>query len=70
MDANMAEPSSWRWRSCGYIGGGRKFWSGGIHADIFISQIIFKKSSKLKWTHPLTKLNTNKSCYVNNIWLW
>jgi hypothetical protein len=25
--------------------------------------------SKLKWTHPLTKLNTNKSCYVDNIWL-
>jgi hypothetical protein len=25
-----------------------------MHADIFNSQIIFKKSSKLKWTHPLT----------------
>jgi hypothetical protein len=25
---------------------------------------------KLKWTHPLTNLNTNKSCYVKNIWLW
>ncbi len=46
------------------------FWSGGMHANIFNSQIIFKKSSKLKWTHPLTKLNTNKSCYVDNIWLW
>jgi hypothetical protein len=23
-----------------------------------------KKNSKLNWTHPLTKLNTNKSCYV------
>jgi hypothetical protein len=24
-------------------------------------QIIFEKNSKLKWTHPLTNLNTNKS---------
>jgi hypothetical protein len=23
-----------------------------------------KKNSKLNWTHPLTKLNTNKSCYM------
>jgi hypothetical protein len=22
------------------------------------------KKSKLNWTHPLTKLNTNKSCYM------
>jgi hypothetical protein len=29
-----------------------------MHTDIFNSQIIFEKSSKLKWTHPLTKLNT------------
>jgi hypothetical protein len=46
------------------------FWSGGMHANIFNTQIIFKKSSKLKWTHPLSKLNTNKSYYVDNIWLW
>jgi hypothetical protein len=26
-----------------------------------------KSFSKLKWTHPLTKLNTNMSCYVDNI---
>jgi hypothetical protein len=26
--------------------------------------------SKLKWTHPLTKLNIDKSCYMDNIWLW
>jgi hypothetical protein len=25
--------------------------------------------SKLKWTHLLRKLNTNKSCYVDNIWI-
>jgi hypothetical protein len=31
-----------------------------MHADIFNSQIIFKKSSELKWTHPLTKLNTTR----------
>jgi hypothetical protein len=31
---------------------------------------FLKKNSKLKWTHALTKLNTNKSCYVDNIWLW
>jgi hypothetical protein len=30
----------------------------------------FKKNSKLKGAHPITKLNTNKSCYVDNIWLW
>jgi hypothetical protein len=70
MHVNMAKPWSWRWGSCGYIGGGCMFWSGGMHANIFNSQIIFKKSSKLKWTHPLTKLNTNKSCSVDNIWLW
>jgi hypothetical protein len=32
-------------------------------------QIIVEKTGKLKWMHPLTKLNTNKGCYVNNIWL-
>jgi hypothetical protein len=41
-----------------------------MHADIFTPQIIFEKSSKLKWTHPLMKLNKNKSCYVDNIWFW
>jgi hypothetical protein len=34
------------------------------------SKSFLKKKSKLKWTYPLTKLNTNKSCYVKNIWLW
>jgi hypothetical protein len=48
MHANMAKPWSWRWESCGYIGDRRIFQSGGMHADIFNSQIIFKKSSKLK----------------------
>jgi hypothetical protein len=28
------------------------------------SRSFLKKKSKLNWTHPLTKLNTNKSCYV------
>jgi hypothetical protein len=50
--------------------GGRIFWSAGMHTDIFNSQIIFKKFSKLKWAHPLTKLNTNMSFFVDNIWLW
>jgi hypothetical protein len=54
----------------GYISGRHIFRSGGMHANIFHLQISFEKSSKLKWTHPLTKLNTNKSCYVDNIWLW
>jgi hypothetical protein len=67
MHANMAKPWSWRWGSCRYIHGGCIFWSGGMHTDIFNSQIIFEKSSKLKWTHPLAKLNTNKSCYEDNI---
>jgi hypothetical protein len=30
MHANMAKPWLWRWRSCGYIGGGRTFRSGGV----------------------------------------
>jgi hypothetical protein len=38
----------------------KKFWVAN-HFQIF---------SKLKWTHPLTKLNTNTICYVDNIWLW
>jgi hypothetical protein len=25
---------------------------------------FLKKKSKFNWTHPLTKLNINKSCYV------
>jgi hypothetical protein len=28
------------------------------------SKLFLKKKSKINWTHPLTKLNTNKSCYV------
>jgi hypothetical protein len=28
------------------------------------SKLFLKKNSKLNWTHPLTKLNTNKSSYV------
>jgi hypothetical protein len=31
------------------------------------SKSFLKKNSKLKWTHPLTKLNINKSWYVDNI---
>jgi hypothetical protein len=34
------------------------------------SKSFLKFFLKLKWTHPLTKLNTDKSCYVDNIWLW
>jgi hypothetical protein len=29
-----------------------------------------KKIQNSQWTHPLTKLNINKSCYVDSIWLW
>jgi hypothetical protein len=32
-------------------------------------QIIFEKFQNSQWTHPLTKLNINKSCYVDSIWL-
>jgi hypothetical protein len=35
--------------------------------NIFLGRKSFKKNSKLKWTHPLTKLNVDKSCYVYNI---
>jgi hypothetical protein len=38
--------------------------------NLFGWQIIFKKFQNSKWTHPLRKLNTIKSCYVENIWLW
>jgi hypothetical protein len=42
-----------------------------VCTPIFLMHKSFsKKSSKLKWTLPLTKLNINKSCYVDNIWLW
>jgi hypothetical protein len=30
-------------------------------------QIIFEKIQNTQWTHPLTKLNINKSCYVDSI---
>jgi hypothetical protein len=33
-------------------------------------QIIFEKFQNSQWSHPLTKLNINKSCYVDSIWLW
>jgi hypothetical protein len=33
-------------------------------------QIIFEKFQNSQWTHYLTKLNMNKSCYVDSIWLW
>jgi hypothetical protein len=33
-------------------------------------QIILKKFQNSQWTHPLTKLNINKSCYMDSIWLW
>jgi hypothetical protein len=76
MHANMAKPWLWRWGSCGYIDGGRIFRSGGMHANIFgwgyqknLVANHFRKNSKHKWTHLLTNLNTNKSCYVDNIWL-
>jgi hypothetical protein len=32
-------------------------------------QIIFKKIQNSQWTHPLTKLDINKRCYVDSIWL-
>jgi hypothetical protein len=35
MHTNMAKPWLWRWGSCGHIGGGCIFWSGGMHANIF-----------------------------------
>jgi hypothetical protein len=34
------------------------------------SKSFLKKKSKPKWTHRLTNLNANKSCYVDNNWLW
>jgi hypothetical protein len=34
------------------------------------SQIIFEKIQNSQWTHPLIKLNRNKSCYMDSIRLW
>jgi hypothetical protein len=34
MHASIAKPWLWRCGSCGYIGGGHIFWSGGMHANI------------------------------------
>jgi hypothetical protein len=34
------------------------------HANHVGSKFFFEKNLKLNWTHHLTKLNTNKSCYV------
>jgi hypothetical protein len=39
-------------------------------AKKFGCHIIFKKIQNSQWTHPLTKLNISKSCYVDSIWLW
>jgi hypothetical protein len=33
-------------------------------------QITFEYFQNSQLTHPLTKLNINKSCYVDSIWLW
>jgi hypothetical protein len=33
-------------------------------------QIIFKIFQNSQWAHPLTKLNINKTCYVDSICLW
>jgi hypothetical protein len=30
----------------------------------------FKKNQNSQCTHPLTKLNINKTCYVDSIYLW
>jgi hypothetical protein len=29
----------------------------------------FQKNQNSQWTHPLTMLNINRSCYVDSIWL-
>jgi hypothetical protein len=42
----------------------------GEASNFLLDSISFLKKLKLKWTHPLTKLDTNKSCYVDNILLW
>jgi hypothetical protein len=47
--------SEWRY-ACPY------FWvrlTNNVGSKLFLNFF-----SKLNWTHPLTKLNTNKSCYV------
>jgi hypothetical protein len=31
---------------------------------MWVVNYFLKKKSKLNWTHTITKLNTNKSCYV------
>jgi hypothetical protein len=51
-----------------------KEWSYAHHYWVRLAkkigwQIIFKKFQNSQWTHPLTNLNINKSCYVDSIWL-
>jgi hypothetical protein len=40
----------------------QSFWVG-LPNHVGIKSFL-KKNSKLNWIHPLTKFNTNKSCYV------
>jgi hypothetical protein len=42
----------------------------GEASNFLLDSNSFLKKLKLKWTHPLTKLDTKKSCYVDNILLW
>jgi hypothetical protein len=78
MHSNMAKPWLWRWGSCGYIDDEHIFWSGGMHANIIgwgyqknlVGKSFSKKIQNSQWRYPLTKLNINKSCYVDSIWLW
>jgi hypothetical protein len=70
----------WNWESCGkFIGGGSIPWNGLMHANkLFFGEASseisqrkndFEKFKSSRRTHPLTKLNENKSFYVKYIWL-
>jgi hypothetical protein len=45
------------------------FW-GEASSKMLRKKNHFEKFKSTRRTHPLTKLNENKSCYVEYIWLW
>jgi hypothetical protein len=42
---------------------------GEASKNILDGKSFLKKNQNSQWTHPLTKLNVNKSCYVDSICL-
>jgi hypothetical protein len=56
----------WWWTHIPEWSYARQYYWVGLQKN-FGRQIIFEKFQNSQWTHPLTKLNINKSCYVDSI---